>query len=324
MTRTVVALDPATYERHAVHRDGRIWAETNCYVDIWIELLHALGHEPEAALPFTFAIDFEGDQWTFFKFPLPDLLALYGLDTQELAIWRPLVEHVEEQVAQGRPVLAELDSYHLPDTAGSAYQRAHVKSTVAVMEIDVASATLGYFHGQGYHRLHGDDFFAALRVGETDPTRLAPYVEVVKHSDEPPRPRAQTTARSIELLRHHLSRVPRDNPFARFRRRFAKDLDGLLQDDDLERFHQYSFATLRQLGACYELASTYLEWLAGRGEPDLEAPLAAFQDLSERAKQFQFRLARAVARGAPLDLSPIDEMADTWTRGTTALRERYA
>lgn len=324
MTRTVVALDPAAYERHAVHRDGRIWAETNCYVDIWIELLHALGHEPEAAFPFTFAIDFEGDQWTFFKFPLPDLFTLYGVDTQELAIWRPLVEHVEEQVAQGRPVLVELDSFHLPDTAGSAYQRAHVKSTVAVMEIDVASATLGYFHGQGYHRLQGDDFFAALRVGETDPTRLAPYVEVVKHSDEPPRPRVQTTARSIELLRHHLSRVPRDNPFARFRRRFAADLDGLLQDDDLERFHQYSFATLRQLGACYELASTYLRWLAGRGEPGLEAPAAAFEDLSERAKQFQFRLARAVARGAPLDLSPIDGMADTWTRGTTALQERYS
>jgi hypothetical protein len=323
VTRTVVALDPATYERHAVHRDGRIWAETNCYVDIWIELLHALGHEPEAAFPFTFAIDFEGDQWTFFKFPLPDLFALFGLDAQELVIWRPLVEHVEEQVAQGRPVLAELDSFHLPDTAGSAYQRAHVKSTVAVMEIDVPSATLGYFHGQAYHRLHGDDFFAVLRVGESDPTRLPPYVEFVKHSDTPPRSRAQTTATSIDLLRHHLSRVPTDNPFPRFRRRFAQDLDSLLTDD-LERFHQYSFATLRQLGACYELSATYLHWLTDRGEPDLEEPTAAFQDLSERAKQFQFRLARTVARRAPLDLSPIDEMAETWARGTHRLRERYS
>ena len=323
MTKTVVALDPVTYERHAVHRDGRIWAETNCYVDIWIELLHALGHEPEAAFPFTVAIDFEGDQWTFFKFPLPDLFALFGLDAQELVIWRPLVEHIEEQVAQGRPVLAELDSFHLPDTAGSAYQRAHVKSTVAVMEIDVDSATLGYFHGQGYHRLCGDDFFAVLRVGETDPTKLPPYVEFVKHTDAPPRSRARTITTSIDLLRHHVSRVPRENPFPRFRRRFARDLQGPLRDD-LDLFHQYSFATLRQLGACYELSATYLRWLAARGEPDLEEPTAAFQDLAERAKQFQFRLARTVARGAPLDLSPIDEMAETWTRGTSRLRELYA
>ena len=51
-------------------RRERAWAETNCYVDLWVELLHALGHDPIAALPFTLAIDFEGDQWTFFKFPL--------------------------------------------------------------------------------------------------------------------------------------------------------------------------------------------------------------------------------------------------------------
>ena len=27
-----------------------------------------------AALPFTLTVDLEGDQWTFFKFPLADLL----------------------------------------------------------------------------------------------------------------------------------------------------------------------------------------------------------------------------------------------------------
>ena len=79
-------------------------------------------------LPFTLAIDFEGDQWTFFKPPHGDLCDLYGLDVQELAIWRPLVEHVEEQVERGRPVLVELDSYYLPDTAGTAYRIEHVKT----------------------------------------------------------------------------------------------------------------------------------------------------------------------------------------------------
>ena len=86
MTKSVFALDPGNYQRHVIHAQERQWAETNCYVDVWIELLHAWGFEPIAALPFTLAIDFEGDQWTFFKFPHADLYSLFGLDVQELQI----------------------------------------------------------------------------------------------------------------------------------------------------------------------------------------------------------------------------------------------
>ena len=32
----------AGYPRSALHADNRIWVEKNCYVDIWIEVLHAL------------------------------------------------------------------------------------------------------------------------------------------------------------------------------------------------------------------------------------------------------------------------------------------
>ena len=113
MTQRVLTLDPSSYQRHRLHTQERNWAETNCYVDLWIELLHAWGFEPLAAMPFTLAIDFEGDQWTFFKFPLADLWELYGLNVQELAIWRPVLSHVEEQVGRGRPVLVELDSFYL-------------------------------------------------------------------------------------------------------------------------------------------------------------------------------------------------------------------
>ena len=45
-----------------------------------------------AVMPFTLAVDWEGDQWTFFKPPHSDLRTLYGFDTQELNVWRPLVE----------------------------------------------------------------------------------------------------------------------------------------------------------------------------------------------------------------------------------------
>src|SRR5258708_36755226 len=116
MTKQVFSLDPLHYSRHRIHAQERNWAETNCYVDVWIELLHAWGFEPIAALPFTLSTDFEGDQWTFFKFPLADLDALYGVDVQELMIWRPLVSHIEEHVGLGRPILVEMDAFFLPDT----------------------------------------------------------------------------------------------------------------------------------------------------------------------------------------------------------------
>src|SRR6478736_3497976 len=119
MSHQVISLDPLKYQRHDIHARERQWAETNCYVDVLIELLHAWGFEPVAALPFTVAIDFEGDQWTFFKFQHSDLHRLFGIEIQELQIWRPLVDHLQQQVELGRPVLVELDSFYLPDTAGT-------------------------------------------------------------------------------------------------------------------------------------------------------------------------------------------------------------
>jgi hypothetical protein len=314
----IASIDPATYVRHPVHGDERVWIETNCYVDIWIELLHALGCDPVAALPFTVAIDFEGDQWTFFKFPPSDLYDLYGVDVQELAIWRPLVQHVEEQLSRGRPVLVELDSFYLPDTAGTAYRSAHVKSTVAAVRLDAERATLGYFHGQSYYQLCGEDFRRVLHVDDADPARLPPFVEFVK-LPEARRSPDTLAAVSRGLLARHVARIPHDNPFVAFRERLARDLPQLLSDD-IDAFHQYSFATLRQCGSACELAATYLGWLAGEGERGM-APIGdRYQTLAEGAKKLQFQLARAMARHAALDLSPLDDMAACWERATSALR----
>ena len=86
----VARLDPATYRRHAIHGEDRAWPETNCYTDLIVEMAHALGLDPVAMLPYTLAVDFEGDQWTFFKPCFAELYDLYGFDIQELAISRPL------------------------------------------------------------------------------------------------------------------------------------------------------------------------------------------------------------------------------------------
>ena len=40
-------------DRHPLHQGERVWLETNCYVDLWIELLHDFGFDPRAALGFT-------------------------------------------------------------------------------------------------------------------------------------------------------------------------------------------------------------------------------------------------------------------------------
>jgi uncharacterized protein DUF1839 len=69
----VVTADPASYTPHAIHGADRTYAETNCYMDVLVELLHASGNEPLAALNYLVRMDFEGDQFTFFKPPPGDL-----------------------------------------------------------------------------------------------------------------------------------------------------------------------------------------------------------------------------------------------------------
>lgn len=321
MKHQIASLNPASYQRHAIHGENRVWTETNCYVDVVVELLHGLGCEPMAALPFTLGIDFEGDQWTFFKYPSADLWALYGWDIQELNVWRPLVGHIEEQVGAGRPILVELDSYFLPDTAGTAYQLAHVKTTVAVNEIDVEQQRLGYFHGQGYYALEGQDFRDIFQLdGLVHLRMLPPYIEYIKtRPDHPPLAGRELLDASLGLLAGHLKLIPDHNPFLIFKEKFGRDLEWLIQAD-LETFHAYSFATLRQYGACFELSETYLRWLEGQGVAGLTGAIEAFNQISQNAKSFQFQLARSMARKRPLDLTPLDAMADHWAQAMAGLK----
>jgi uncharacterized protein DUF1839 len=320
----VRAIEAASYRRHAIHGEGRVWAETNCYTDLLVELVHGLGYEPSAMLAFTLAIGFEGDQWTFFKPALPDLYALYGLDVQELALWRPLHEHLVEQVERGNPVLVEVDSFYLPDTAGTAYGTAHQKTTIGVNEIDVALKRLGYFHNAGYFELHGDDFVNLLQLDGAPHERvLPPYAEFAKGDASKALRGGALVEASLAQLRAHLARAPRENPFGGFRERFEQDLAWLMTAD-LSRFHAYSFATLRQYGACFELAETYLRWLGVHGVEALAPAADELHAIAETAKALQFQLARSMARRKPLDLAPIDTMGAAWERAMASLRTRFA
>jgi len=319
----LVALDPATYRRHAIHGEGRQWAETNCYTDVLVEVLHGLGHEPTALLAFTLATDWEVGQFTFFKPPPEDVALLFGLAVCEFAPWRPLLETVVEQIAGGRPVLVELDSYFLPDTEGTAYRRAHVKSTAGINRVDLDARVLGYWHNQGYWELGGEDFEAVFQTGGlVHPRMLPPYLEFLKPvPGRAPLRDAALVEGALDRLQAHLRVLP-SNPFPRFRADIERDHHFLLEGD-LEVFHAWSFVTLRQAGANYELAESFLRWLASRGADVPAAAAPALAAISTGAKALQFQVARSVARRRPLDLGPVDELARRWDEAMSPLQDRF-
>ena len=306
----ILDIDRTRYQPHFLHGDERAWNETNCYVDLWVELLHGYGLDPMAAFSFSLITDYEGDSFTFFKMPLEDLYGLYGLDVMEHNPWRSLIGHIEAQVAQARPVIVEVDSYYLPDTKGVAYQLDHVKSSVAVNAIDPEAQTLGYFHGRGYWELSGADYLGAFRLGAKE--GLPPYVEIVKTAQLKRLEPAALAKISLEQLHRNLARRPSSNPVRRWAADFTRDLDRL-KEEPLEMFHDYSFAVIRQLGSSAECAASYLRWLEARGEAGLLPAAEALEALSSSAKALQFRVARAVTHKKPWDPAPaLAAMAESW------------
>ena len=307
MAVKVLDLDATRYARHVLHADDRAWMEKNCYVDIWIEVIHALGCEPMAIAPFVVALDFEGDQWTFFKPPHDELRDLYGIDVQEMNCWRPLLDHAVEHLSAGKLISTEADAWWLPDTSGTDYRRQHTKSTIVLNDLDVAGKRLGYFHNAGYFVLDGEDFEQTFA-----PPVMPFFAELVRIDRLVRRPEAELRARSGKLLARHLARRPPTNPVARFAARFAGDLPEL-QARGLPYYHAWAFATVRQLGAAAELMAMYLRWLAEPDAGQFAPAAAAYDTISSGAKAFILKAARAVNSKKPFDAAAtMAEWADAW------------
>ena len=325
MTRaSVLDLDRASYVPNAMHSAESAWVEKNCYIDIWIEVLHALSLDPRPVLPFVLAVDFEGDQWTFFKPPHTELWSLYGIDVQEMMVWRPLLEHALTQLAAGKLVSTEADSWYLPDTAGTDYKTSHVKTTIVIDTVDLEARRMKYFHNASYHELRGDDFRGIFHLeAPHDPAFMPLFAELVRVDRLKRLPPEALRAQSIENLRRHLARRPTGNPVARFERRLAQDLSVLTQEG-LARYHAYAFATIRQLGAAFELAALYLGWLESLGETGLSQAAAAFDRISSTSKALILKGARAVSTRKPGDFAAMFAlMSSAWDEGTSVLAERY-
>ena len=312
MTAVFPGLDPAAYRPHMLHSAERMWPETNCYTDLWIEVLNAFGTAPEAMLGFTLTQDFEGDQFTFFKVTLEDLEALYGIRCTELAIYDRVEIHVTVQIARGRLVLVEMDSFFMPDTRGIAYRQEHGKTTVAVNRLDVERRTLDYFHNAGFFRLEGEDFDGLFHRNDgAEDLPFLPYAEFAKFPAHGPS-EAHLRQEAERLLRFHLARRPPANPLAAFAAVFANQV-AAIAERPFGFFHQYAFNTLRQVGANFELAASHLDWIAPDG--DLAGAADEARRISEVAKSAQFQVARAVTRKKfdPL-ATALDPAVEAWDR----------
>ncbi|MGH9092034.1 MAG: DUF1839 family protein [Acidimicrobiales bacterium] len=306
MRADVLGLDPAWYVPHPLHAPERTWSETNCAADLWIEVVHALGHDPVDGLGFAFAGDVDGDQWRMFTYSAEDLWLLYGIEADELNVWRPLREHVAEQLALGTMVAVDVDAWWLPDTAGLTYRCAHQKTTILAQMVDIAGRRLGYFHNTGYHELEGEDFDALLPAAPAS-SALPPYALQVRLGRL--RPPGETDGPLVRhLVRRHLARRPTDNPVARLGARVGEDL-AWVAGAGMEIFHRWAFGTVRQCGANAGLAAE----LAGRLAPD--GPAAArFDRVSTGMKAAELALARAV-RGRAVDVAGLFQpLAEEWER----------
>jgi len=318
---TMVSLfghDPATYRPHAIHTGERTYLETNCFTDIISELLHARGDEPVASFGSFVRMDFENDQWTFFKPRPEDMELLYGLDIHEIQPYRSIPHQVAEQLALGRTMTIELDGWYLPDTAATSYRTGHVKTGVIAEAIDLEQERFRYYHNASLYELAGEDFRGAFRTEQDwSPDVLPPYTELIRFDAGPAirDPELHEVAR--RLLRGHLDRVPPGNPFDRFAERLAADLPSLLEGDEA-RYHAFTFATFRMAGAGFELLASHAEWLLGeRGAPAAEA----MARIVEGCKALGFKLARR----RPFDpTGAMTALSQAWTEALGALDEAVA
>jgi hypothetical protein len=308
MRADVLGLDPSTYSCHPLHGQDRIWTETNCAADLWIEALHALGMDPVAGLAFTLSSDFDGDQWRMFTFPNETLFLLYGIGVDELNVWRPLREHVGEQLALGNLVAFDADAWWLPDTAGLTYRSAHQKTTLLAVKVDTDAKVLGYLHNAGYYELAAEDFDALLPARPA-PDAMPPYTLQVRRE----RPAAGVVDGAAVRRQGavHLARRPPGNPVRRMAARIAADLDRL-QEEGLDAFHRWAFGTVRQCGANAELASSFAARLHDCDVPEAAGAAAAFEAVAVGMKAAELGLARAI-RGRHVDVDGmLEPLAARW------------
>lgn len=305
---------PDGYAPHFTHHTDRLWFETNCYLDLWIEILNCLGLNPVPSFASLLSADHDGLSWTFGKQQPEDLRRLYGIEVAEENSWLPVLELVETGPRRGVLHTVEVDSWWLPDTAGTAYRSEHVKTTITPLSVDRDARRMRYLHNAGLFELDDEDFDGVFGLTAASAPLLPPYIEVIRRFPARAQPGAVAT-----VVREHLSRRPSGNPIDRLAS-CVEEAGTWLPDGGMARFHLWAFGSLRQCGASAELLADLAEYLDAEfsGAAAAAVPL---RSVAAAAKAVQFKMARAVS-GRKVDVSStLAAMATDWQTALDAIAD---
>lgn len=285
------ACDPAAHRPHSLHGPGRAWPQINCALDHWVELLAVLGREPAAVAGVALAADAWGDHWEMIELDPGDLADVLGVRRREMSPWRPLADHVRDQLGRGVVLSVEADAWWLPDTAATSYRSEHVKTSIMPLALDETGLT--YLHNDGMFTAHGDDVAGIFSADPAVTQVPRPYVDAIAPGPLP----TDWVERAVAASRRHLAARPTD-PVTRLEAGMIAAFDAVLADPDT-LFHPFAFGTCRQLGGTAQLAAGHVRWLAETAglDPAVAAEAAeGFDAVATEAVAVQFRLARTVAR----------------------------
>ena len=153
----------------------------------------------------TVRLDFEGDQWTFFKPDPRDLERCSASTSTRCSRTDRCPTRSPSCSAAGRTMTVELDAWFLPDTAATSYRAEHVKTPVIPEAIDPDGERLRYFHNASLYELGGADYRGIFRLDVADaggPAALHRARALRRRAAARPAPTLRGA--SLDALRHHL------------------------------------------------------------------------------------------------------------------------
>ena len=280
--------------------------------------------EPLACLPFVLAVDFEGDQWTFFKPPHDDLvspLRRRRAGAQRLA---PLLENASSSSrrqarAQPRPTRSTCP------TRRDRLPAQHTKTTIGIQD-STSRRRARLLPQRGLLRARGRRLRGLFRL-DAPPTRRScrsspsSCARVASHAARG----AELVAPLARALAKHLARRPRDEPVRAVRRAFAADRRDLMRARACGAYHAWAFATMRQLGAGVR-ARRCLPALArgARRSRCSMRPRPRSTRCPTTSKSLILKTARAVCAKKPVDLAPmLADIEGQWEAGMRQLAARF-
>jgi hypothetical protein len=88
-------------------------------------------------------------------------------------------------------------------------------------------------------------------------------------------------------------------------------------------YHAFAFATIRQCGSGFELASEYLGWLESVAPSGLSEAAGSFREISDGCKALILKGARAMMSNKASDFSQLfAEMGEKWEAGMAIVAAR--